>query len=289
MNTVVAELGRKYVERWVAMLVLPGLLYVAGAAAAWRLGHAHWADPGRLTGLMEEDGRSVSSVWLLAVVVLPVLSAAAGLAARGAAALLGRLWFDPWPRGLGRPALRLTAARAARWEAADAVFRAEPDRTPARLDALAARRNAVALVPPARPTWSGDRLRAVDVRVWGWYRLDVVFAWPRLWLVLTESEQNALRAARTELDAAVALAGWGVLTLLPALWWWPAVLPAGALVAVGLRRTRAAVDTLAHLTEAAFDLRGGLLARELGFAVAEGERLTPDVGARVTAHLRKHA
>ena len=48
MNTVVAELGRKYVERWVAMLVLPGLLYVAGAAAAWRLGHAHWADLGRL-------------------------------------------------------------------------------------------------------------------------------------------------------------------------------------------------------------------------------------------------
>ncbi|WP_326812731.1 hypothetical protein OIE62_03205 [Streptomyces scopuliridis] len=34
MNTVLAELGRRYMERWVALLVLPGLLYVAGAAVA---------------------------------------------------------------------------------------------------------------------------------------------------------------------------------------------------------------------------------------------------------------
>src|SRR5688500_4127685 len=106
MTTVLAELGRKYVERWVGLLVLPGLLYVAGAVAAYRLGHAHWADPGRLTSLLDPggplDGRSVSSVWLAAVVVLPVLSAAAGLVARGAAAVLGRLWFESWPAGLGR-------------------------------------------------------------------------------------------------------------------------------------------------------------------------------------------
>ncbi|MFJ3668116.1 hypothetical protein ACIPSE_16905 [Streptomyces sp. NPDC090106] len=295
MNTVLAELGRKYAERWVTLLLLPGTLYVAGTAAACRLGHTHWADPGRLTALTERGGpiggRTVSSVWLLAVVVLPVLSAAAGLAARGAAAALGRLWFDPWPRALDRPARRLTAARAARWEAAEAEYRAELEgpAVPDRLDALAARRNAVALVPPRRPTWCGDRLRAVDARVWGWYRLDVVFGWPRLWLVLLPAEQEALRAARTELDAAVALCGWGVLTLLPALCWWPATAVAAGLFAVGLRRTRAAVDTVAHLTEAAFDLRGALLARRLGFDVPARSRLTPQVGARVTAHLRKHA
>jgi hypothetical protein len=38
MSTVLAELGRRCVERWVTMLVLPGLLYVAGAAVAYRLG-----------------------------------------------------------------------------------------------------------------------------------------------------------------------------------------------------------------------------------------------------------
>ncbi|MFG3662070.1 hypothetical protein [Streptomyces sp. NPDC047706] len=48
------------------------------------------------------------------------------------------------------------------------------------------------------------------------------------------------------------------------------------------------MDTLAHLTEAAFDLRGATLARELGFDVPSG-RLSPAVGMQVTAHLRKHA
>ncbi|MCD9144946.1 hypothetical protein [Streptomyces albireticuli] len=298
MNTVLAELGRRYVERWVAVLVLPGLLYVAGAVAAHRLGHAHWADVGRLAGLLDPGGPlggGRTSLWVLAFVVLPVLSAAAGLAARGAAAALGRLWFDPWPYGLRRLARRRTAARAKRWRAADRAYLAElegsgarpPAEARARIDALAARRNAVALGPPGHPTWTGDRLGAVGARVWAWYRLDVVFAWPRLWLVLEESEQNALRAARAELDTAVTLAGWGVLGLLPAVWWWPAPLVAAGVFAVGLRRTRAAVDTLAHLTEAAFDLRAAVLARELGFDVPEG-RLSPETGAQVTAHLRKH-
>lgn len=302
MNTVLVELGRKYVERWVALLVLPGLLYVAGVTVAHRLGHAHWADLGRLVGLLEPGGPfgslvggSRTSAWVLMIVVLPVLSAAAGLAARGAAAGLGRLWFEPWPYGLRWLARGRTAARAARWSAADRTYRDELSRagarptagTRARIDAAAARRNAVALGPPTHPTWTGDRLGAVDARVWAWYRLDVVFAWPRLWLVLEEPEQNTLRAARAELDAAVTLAGWGVLSVLPALWWWPAAVFAVGAFGLGLRRTRAAVDTLAHLTEAAFDLRGVALARELGFDVPDGP-LSPGIGVQVTAHLRKH-
>ncbi|GAA3301240.1 hypothetical protein GCM10020295_44030 [Streptomyces cinereospinus] len=210
--------------------------------------------------------------------------------------MLARLWFEPWPGVLAGPAARRTAARAARWTAADAAYREELDRVgvrpsaadSARLNELAARRNAVALRAPAHPVWAGDRLGAVDSRVWAWYRLDVVFAWPRLWLVLTDSEQNALRTARGELDASVALAGWGVLTVPVAVWWWPALPVAAALFVAGLRRTRAAVDTLAHLTEAAFDLRGAALARELGFDVPPG-RLSPALGTQVTAHLRKHA
>ncbi|MFG3662069.1 hypothetical protein [Streptomyces sp. NPDC047706] len=122
MNAVLVELGRTYVERWMTLLVLPGLLYVAGAAVAYRLGHTRRADLGRLTGLLEPGGpligTSLSSVWLF-VIVLPLLSAAAGLAARGAAAVLARLWFEPWPGVLRRPAERRTAGRAARWTEAD--------------------------------------------------------------------------------------------------------------------------------------------------------------------------
>ncbi|MEU7109477.1 hypothetical protein ABZ951_31185, partial [Streptomyces sp. NPDC046215] len=160
MSTVLAELGRRYLDRWMAVLVLPGLLFVAGTAAAVRLGHARWADPGRLTGLLDAGGPVTgrpASVWVAVAVVLPLLSAAAGLAARGAAAALGRLWFAPWPRGLRRLARWRTAARAARWAAAEAAYRAEltaagaraPAGARARLDAQAARRNGVALGPPA--------------------------------------------------------------------------------------------------------------------------------------------
>lgn len=200
-------------------------------------------------------------------------------------------------------AARRTADRAARWEAADTRYRearAEAEAgaaagsgrptaaARARIDALAAGRNAIALGPPAHPTWAGDRLAAVDARIWAWYRLDIGFAWPRLWLILEEPEQNTVRAARTELDAAVTLAGWGVLCALPALWCWPFLLLGAGFFARGRRRTRTAVDTLAHLTEAAFDLRAATLARELGFDVPEGP-LSPETGAQVTAHLRKHA
>jgi hypothetical protein len=300
MNSVLAELGRRYVERWAALLVLPGLLYVSGAVAAYRLGHTHWADLGRLTSLLDAggslDGRRTSSVWVLVIAVLPVLSAAAGLAARAAASALAQLWFEPWPYGLRRLARQRAEARAERWDAIDRAYRAAWDdadprpsgETRARLDDLAARRNAIALRRPTRPTGMGDRLGAVDARVWAWYRLDVVFVWPRLWLVLTEAEQNALRAARAELDAAVTLAGWGLMCTLLALWWWPALLVAAGVFALGRRRTRAAVDTLAHLTEAAFDLRAATLARKLGFEVPEG-RLDPATGEQITAHLRKHA
>lgn len=299
MNTALAELGRRYLERWVAVLVLPGLLFVASVVTARRLGHRHWADLDRLAALPKliagADARGARG-WVLLLIALPVLSAAAGLAARGVTAALARMWFDPWPKALRGLTRRASARRAKRWELAEAesaAARASAGKTPtrearARLDALAARRNAICLVPPERPMWMSDRLNAVDARVWAWYGLDVVFAWPRLWFVLTEPEQNTLRSSRSDLDAAVALSAWGVLYALLAVWWWPALPLAAVVFTVGWRRTRTAVDTVAHLAEAAFDLRAAALARELGFATPD-DRLTPEIGSRVTAHLRKHA
>jgi hypothetical protein len=115
-----------------------------------------------------------------------------------------------------------------------------------------------------------------------------VFTWPRLWLVLSESEQLSLREERQRIDAAVRLAGWGVMCLVPAVWWWPALVPAAMLFILGLRQTRSAVDAFAHLVEAVYDLRGAELARVLGFPVSEGP-LQPQTGDQVTAHLRKNA
>ena len=158
----------------------------------------------------------------------------------------------------------------------------------ARLDSLAAKRNAVSLSPPARATWMADRLRSVSTRVWSWYRLDLEFAWPRLWLLLGEGEQESVRAERARLDVAVTLAGWAVLYAVLAIWCWPALVVGAALAVVAHRRARAAVDSLAHLIEACFDLHATDLARALGFEAPTGT-LTPTVGAEVTAHLRKNA
>jgi hypothetical protein len=291
MNAMLAELGKKYAERWVSLLVLPGLLFVTAVLAATTLGHS--LDFDRLASTVERMAASVSQRpgdLALAAVVVPVLAAAAGLAAAALAKLAARLWLEPWP------AAPLVNRRIRRWDAAARAFLAVRDDTAAaatpgyqaRLDSLAAKRNAVALSPPERPTWMGDRLRSVSTRVWSWYRLDLEFAWPRLWLLLEDREQESIRAARGRLDSAVTLAGWGMLYAILAVWSWPAMLVGAVLVVVAHRQTRAAVDTLAHLIEAAFDLHATDLARALGFEAAPGT-LSPTLGAEVTAHLRKNA
>ncbi|WP_156037476.1 hypothetical protein [Glycomyces tenuis] len=101
-------------------------------------------------------------------------------------------------------------------------------------------------------------------------------------------KQQTLRAARDRIDASVGLSGWGVLCLVPALWWWPSVFIAVGLFVVGYRQTRDAVEAFAQLAESAYDLRGATLARELGFDVPEGP-LSQYMGEQITAHLRKHS
>lgn len=298
MSAVLAELGGRFADRWAAVLVLPGLFYVLGAAAAVRLGHTGWADLQRLAdwpSTVAAAGDRTASGWVALALALPVLSFIAAMAARGLAAILARSWFGTWLGPLGRFGERLTARRRHRWEQAEAAFQnalnglgakaSAQDRSG--LDALAAKRNAIALMRPGHPAWTGDRLGAVDARVWSRYKLDATFAWPRLWLLLDEAEQGALRAARSRLDAAVGLAGWSLMCLWLTVWWWPAALVAAVMFAVAHRQVRAAADVFAHLAEAVFDLRGGVLARELGFTV-EGP-LDPQTGLQVTAQLRKFA
>ncbi|GAB2898685.1 hypothetical protein [Streptomyces mayteni] len=293
MSAVVTELGQRVLDRWAALLALPGLLFVAAVWAARELGHRGFADPGRLRAAVSSLADSVAedpvrlAFW---VALLPLLSAAAGLAAGVCAGALRRLWFGPWPARPSGPGRRLTAGRARRWRLRAAAYRAaeEAEAGQRELDVLAARRNAVGLRPPERPTWMADRMTALAARVWAWYRVDVSFAWPRLWLLLTPEEQDALRAARGRVDAAVVLAGWGVLVCGLAVWWWPGTVVGAAMLGEAVRRGRAAVDAFAHLVEAAFDLRVAALAESLRLELPEGP-FPPEVGLRVTALLRKQA
>jgi hypothetical protein len=133
------------------------------------------------------------------VVALLLLSAAAGMLARAGGAAVRGLWLGMWSWPLRQLARSRTRTRSIRWaDAADdfaqAVLAKAPD--PAAVQDAARRRNAIALAPPTRPTWMGDRLAAVDARINQEYHLQLV--WPRLWLVLPDTARAEIRTRRRE-------------------------------------------------------------------------------------------
>ena len=80
---------------------------------------------------------------------------------------------------------------------------------------------------------------------------------------------------------------WGLLYVLPALWWWPAALIVAVTWAGAWRQGRLPVHEFAELVEAAVDLHGRDLATALGIPCEE--RLTAAEGREVTRTLRKGA
>ncbi|MFJ6722560.1 hypothetical protein [Streptomyces sp. NPDC091259] len=285
MNTFLSELGKKLAERWVSLLVLPGVLFTALTATASLLGHRDALDWPRLSHAAEDlvdrcQHRPVSAV-LLSLVILTA-GAAFGLLARGLGTVVERIWLISGPAWL---VSRLIRRRRDRWTRADAAAEQAPTAASA---ALADTRNAIALTQPARPTWIGDQLRGVGVRVQGEYGLDFPFTWPRLWILLPESCRNDLIAAREAMANASAQSGWGLLYLSLGIQWWPAAAAGAVLLFLGWRRGREGVANLANLTESAVDLYAADLARSLGVDLPSG-RVTPDVGKRLSERFRKGA
>jgi hypothetical protein len=287
----VASLGAKLAERWLAALVLPGVVFVAAVVVAVRLGHGHWADLGRLGADVNRfaessAARSTGSVLLIALGVV-----AGGVAAAALAQALGhavvRLWTGGWGR-LGAPVVR---GRRQRWteaaarhdtalrEKARAIRAGEGNPLPDTA-ALAAARDRIALTEPGLPTWIGDRMRAADIRVRLAYDLDLGSAWPRLWLLLPEDSRTPITEAQTEFTAAARTGAWGTLYLLVGTVWWPAVLIGVGTWVTAWWRARTAMAKLADLVEATVDLHATTLATALGhapdgpFTQADGETVT---------------
>lgn len=291
MNGVLAELGRRLAERFMALLVLPGLLYVGSLLAAASLGGVRLDGTGRavrravapITGAVgSQSTASGLSVALLLTAVL-LAAGAAGLAAQAAGALVDRAWTGPWPRWAERVAGPWTARRVRAWEAADEL-RAEA--VGAELDALTARRNQIGLERPCRPTWMADRMRAADSRIWKEYGLDLTVSWARLWLVLPDASRAAVQSARERLTGTMLIGGWAVLYALLGALWWPAALVGSAIGLTAWRRARIAVDALAELIEAVVDVHGHELAAALGVPVPD-QRLIPPIGHVLVERFRK--
>ncbi|GAA3150370.1 hypothetical protein ACFQ0X_07355 [Streptomyces rectiviolaceus] len=282
MNPLLATLGGKLTERWLNLLVLPGALFLAATAVGATLGHRHWHDADRLRATLDDLAArpALDRTGTAALVVALVLLSAA--AASLASQFLGGAIESYWLR-FGRDPLSraLTARRRRRWQTAeakleDAVLHAAPtgsgaggavrvpSGTVARIQALSEDRDRISLCEPRRPTWYGDRMQAAADRVEAAYGVDLAALWPRLWLILPEPAVRQIQAARDSFSAAARLAAWAVGYALLACWWWPAALVAVGCGAVARSRSRAALDALAGLTEAAVDVHGRELATRVG-------------------------
>ncbi|MGR4880216.1 hypothetical protein ACIPUC_12365 [Streptomyces sp. LARHCF249] len=300
MNAFLGELGKRFAERWLALLVLPGALFVAAVTVASVLGHRRALDAGGLGAWIDRLAAAQASgktgIGVLVAAGVPAASAAAGLGAAALGFFVERLWSAEgrwWPL---RPLARLRRRRWSRAQEQVRLWRTAVVRSavpPHRADpsARAALREAmvrcarISLVPAERPTWIGDRLRAADVRVHHAYRVDLTAWWPTLWLAVPDSTREELSRAYAAYRSAARLTAWGLLYLALGGWWWPAALVAAVTLATAAVRSRAAAAALAQLVEAAVDLHGREIAGMLG-ADASGV-LDARAGARVSALLRK--
>ncbi|PTH84390.1 hypothetical protein C9J60_31755 [Streptomyces sp. A244] len=294
MGSLLTDVGRRIADRWLSALVLPGLLLVGTTVVALLLGHGHALDARFLLRTLDGDistmdGRPAAIGAL--IVGVGLASAAAGLVNQALAALIERVWLQQWPEKLRRPFL---TSRRARWQRADDEFESARSlaSAPGRqtdLDRLAARRSRIGVEPPCHPTWIGDRISAADHRVWSQYRIDLVSAWPRLWLIVPDAVRTEVSGARDRFDAATRLTAWALPYAVLGLLWWPAALVASVTVVAGWQRGRSTAADLADLAEAVVDLYGHDLASALHIEAPTGHPLSHATGLRITEQLRKGA
>lgn len=145
--------------------------------------------------------------------------------------------------------------------------------------------NRICLLEADRPTWIGDRLRVTRLRIAAVYGLDLDSAWARLWLIIPEDTRNELTSARDSFAASTRTTAWGILYVVLAGWWWPALLIGAGILIIGHVRSRSATANLSELIEAVVDLH----ARELADSIkTAGDTYTnPDVGRQINRFIQK--
>ncbi|MEU6665393.1 hypothetical protein [Streptomyces sp. NPDC046727] len=286
LTGLVTDVGRKLAERWAAALVLPGLVFTALAATGLALGQRHWADLELLRHRLRALTAGGSGSTRTAVLLLAVLAAsfAAALLADALAGPYERALHGSWPRPLHPLARRLTERRQRAWDSRDAACTAA--RNTGALAEREAERNAVALVRPECPTWTGDRMRAPATRIRLHYRIELADVWPRLWLLLPDTTRLPLAESRQRLDEATRLGGWAVLYALLGAVWWPAALAGAGAGLVACRRVRERAEEYAELVESAVDVHLPDLFDRFD---EETHPIRPTLGHTITEHFRKGA
>jgi hypothetical protein len=270
MTDLLATVGKKISERWLATIMLPGLLYVAITGWALLAGHRHALDlpwlAARLTDLWQHNQRSGPGS---AIVAAATIVAAAGLAGVAATVTaedgVHRLWT------IGGPQRRLLALR----KQTRTTWRERHPRPPNRY-------------LPRRATVIGERFRLIGARVHVQYGLSVTTAWPRIWTLTNADTRTLISTAHQRYSTDTALTAWGLLYLPWTLRWWPAAIIATTALTLGYRRARTSSAVLATLIEATVDAHTIHLANTLGIDLPEG-RVTPEEGNRINNILNKRA
>lgn len=296
MGNFFGELAKKLAERWVGLLALPGLLFVSCAWVGLQLRWTHALDlrllDAKASTLATSLSKASGPAQILAIVALLLAAAGVGLIVQALAAPLRAWWLGQWPTGLRWAARRRTQARTRRWTRL--VERRQelqqryplPDRTPEQqhdIDTIAHRINRLSLAKPARPTWMGDRVAAVEQISLDRYGLDLRFGWPRLWQVLPEHVRAELATSNGQFAATIVTGAWALPYLVLGTLWWPALLIALVTGLSACTRARTAIVELTDLSESAVDLHGRALAVALGTAPADSTGPLPP-GRRPTDH-----
>ncbi|MFF3033195.1 hypothetical protein ACFVS7_19560 [Streptomyces rubiginosohelvolus] len=286
MGGLLSELGKQLAERWMSLLVLPGAMFLAAVLTARTLGHAAPFDFDHLVREVQTwhpaSGEGTGARLVVLLLLFALLAAATGVVAQTLGSLVERLWFAAdwasWPRPLRTIAgWRVTRRRRRRIRARTA-YENERQRVGALLAAgapgegpdLSSLRLAVSRISqedPHRPTWSGDRMHAMALRLDRDLDLDLAAVWPALWQLLPDAPRQQIESAREVLSRATTLTAWAVMYACLAVWWWPGAVLAAAMFATAWLRTRAATDTYAALVEASVHLYVGELAGHLGVPV----------------------
>ena len=269
MTDLIATVGKKITERWLAAILLPGLVYMAIIGWALLTGQRHALDLPWLAARLADLWQNHASSPGTAVVATALALAGAGLAGVAATMIaddgVHRLWTMRGPK----------AWLAIRRDRTKAAWQGRNPRPPDRY-------------LPERAIVIGERFRLIGERVHAQYGLSVTAAWPRVWILTNADTRTLISVAHRRYYSDAALAAWGLLYLPWTVQWWPAAVIAAAALTLGHRRARASSAVLATLIEATVDAHSKELAEALGVDLPEG-RVTPQEGNHINDILNKRA
>ena len=270
-------------EQWIASLMTPAFLFWLGGllAASDRLGWQTLQNRFKALNLSEPEEIALLVFALIVVAVSGVVVEQFNFG-------MLRLLEGYWPRWLRFLRYPLQQRQQRRWKSINQTFqRLSKKRRSGSLSAQEqldyARASNLRRQFPTRlpanqssdplahlmPTRLGNIIRVAEDRPRERYGLETIACWPRLWLLLPESTQEELAAARSELNRSILLWLWGLLFWIWQLWVWWAIPLGLAVMAVSYQWAIQAALIYGQLLEATFDVHRILLYNALRWPLPE--------------------